>query len=282
MLAGGIPARSAAPSLRGGPISRAGHEDGHMRGEQPVPGTGLFEVLQRRASAAVRREVATGRAQPWLQRALAGAMSRTSWLRVPYQHLPPRCLMVMGLEGTRDDVQETLGHALELATETRVEMVGVAPGERWLRRRHAVTYRMPPFVRAGGWADTLEVSASWSVLEPLYLEARAAMLKHAVTLAHFSHGYAEGGSIYFTLAGGGADLASARATHDACVEDALAVFARLGAALSHHHGVGRMKLKPLHATLGPGARDALVQLKRAFDPHGILNPGVLGLDGGTP
>jgi alkyldihydroxyacetonephosphate synthase len=253
-----------------------------MRGEQHVPGTGLFEVLSHRATAALRREVTTGRAQPWLQRGLARAMSRTEWLRFPYERLPAQCLMVLGLEGNREDVEETLEHALSLATENKVEMVGVAPGERWLRRRHAVTYRMPPYLRAGGWADTLEVSASWSVLEPLYLQTRSALLKHAVALAHFSHGYAEGGSIYFTLAGGGVDLAAAKTAHDACVEDALAVFARLGAALSHHHGVGRMKLKPLYATLGPGARDALTRLKRVLDPHGILNPGVLGLEGGAP
>ena len=43
-----------------------------------------------------------------------------------------------------------------------------------------------------------------------------------------------------------------------------------------------MKLKALFSTLGPGARDSLGRLKNALDPHGILNPGVLGLGGASP
>ena len=65
------------------------------------------------------------------------------------------------------------------------------------------------------------------------------------------------------------------------MEAALAAFARHGAALSHHHGVGRMKAGPLAASLGPGAREALRGLKSALDPSGVLNPGVLGLSGGA-
>ncbi len=284
MLAGGIPKQSPAPLVLAGPISRAGHEDGSMRGPSysgNAPAN-LFDVLSRRATAALKRQFTAGRATPLVQGLVGRALSRTDWLHVPYARLPTHCLMVMGVEGESADVEEALEHALSLARANDVKVTGRAPGDRWLKRRHAVTYKMPPFLRAGGWADTLEVSASWSVVEPLYFQAREVMLRHAVTLAHFSHAYAEGGSIYFTLAGGSAPgLDAALAAHDAAVEDALAVFARLGASLSHHHGAGRMKLAQLQHSLGPGARDALMRLKNALDPHGILNPGVLGL-GVTP
>ena len=49
-----------------------------------------------------------------------------------------------------------------------------------------------------------------------------------------------------------------------------------GGALSHHHGVGLNRARFLPEALGP-AFDVLVATKRALDPHGILNPGKLGL-----
>ena len=49
-----------------------------------------------------------------------------------------------------------------------------------------------------------------------------------------------------------------------------------GASLSHHHGVGLNRARFLPDALGH-AFDVLVTLKHALDPHGILNPGKLGL-----
>ena len=49
-----------------------------------------------------------------------------------------------------------------------------------------------------------------------------------------------------------------------------------GGALSHHHGIGLNRGRFLAEGLG-GAFDVLVSLKAALDPHGILNPGKLGL-----
>ncbi|MBI5493585.1 MAG: FAD-binding oxidoreductase [Deltaproteobacteria bacterium] len=281
LLAGGIPANSEMPVVRVGPISRAGHEDGHMSGDAPAPAHGLFGLLARRATAALRREAGAGRLNPTVRHVLGAALAHTAWLAAPYERLPPACLMVLGFEGDADAVSEALASATAMAGTCGVSVLGVAPGERWLRRRHAVTYKMPPYIRAGGWADTLEVSAPWSVIERLYHEARSSLLHHAVAMAHFSHAYPEGGSIYFTFAGGGATLEDAVAHHAAAVRDALEAFSRLGASLSHHHGVGRMKSARLWDVLGPGSRDAVTGLKRALDPHGVLNPGVLGL-GGRP
>ena len=49
-----------------------------------------------------------------------------------------------------------------------------------------------------------------------------------------------------------------------------------GAALSHHHGIGLNRGRYARAALGD-AFDVLVATKSALDPHGILNPGKLGL-----
>ena len=49
-----------------------------------------------------------------------------------------------------------------------------------------------------------------------------------------------------------------------------------GAAISHHHGVGRLKAKALERQLGP-LHSSLKKIKNALDSKNILNPENLGL-----
>jgi len=48
----------------------------------------------------------------------------------------------------------------------------------------------------------------------------------------------------------------------------------LGGTIAHHHGIGRVRKEWLKSELGSAHR-LLGDLKRAFDPRGIMNPGAL-------
>jgi D-lactate dehydrogenase (cytochrome) len=50
---------------------------------------------------------------------------------------------------------------------------------------------------------------------------------------------------------------------------------RLGGSVAAEHGIGRIKKKFLPLQYGHGEIDAMRAVRRAFDPDGILNPGVL-------
>ncbi|MGA2124472.1 MAG: FAD-linked oxidase C-terminal domain-containing protein, partial [Acidimicrobiales bacterium] len=52
----------------------------------------------------------------------------------------------------------------------------------------------------------------------------------------------------------------------------------VGAAMSHHHGVGRNRARFVVRALGD-TFPLLESVKALLDPLGILNPGVLGLAG---
>jgi len=49
-----------------------------------------------------------------------------------------------------------------------------------------------------------------------------------------------------------------------------------GGSLSHHHGIGLNRARFMSEALGSGL-DVLATVKAALDPHGICNPGKLGL-----
>ncbi|MFN2549876.1 MAG: FAD-binding oxidoreductase, partial [Myxococcales bacterium] len=197
--------------------------------------------------------------------------------------LPAASLMILGFEGDSDlDLDGEGEAALALCRAEKGADLGPSPGERWLANRYKISYRQSPLFSAGAFVDTMEVATTWDRLDVLYGNVRRAVQNHAFVLAHFSHAYLEGCSIYFTMIGwagenvGDAegDLEEAESRYDACWKAALNAVADTGATLSHHHGIGLAKQVFLPREHGEGMRQ-LRALKKAFDPSGILNPGKL-------
>jgi alkyldihydroxyacetonephosphate synthase len=160
--------------------------------------------------------------------------------------------------------------------------------ERWLGHRNDVS-ALAPLWRAGMVVDTAEVSGRWSALPALYDSVVGALSGIDGTLAassHQSHAYADGACLYFTFAGrppnadtAGDDANRAWVDHyyrrawDEVTEATMSA----GCAISHHHGIGINRSRFLAEALGSGF-PVLSSIKHALDPHGILNPGKLGLD----
>jgi alkyldihydroxyacetonephosphate synthase len=157
------------------------------------------------------------------------------------------------------------------------EVLDSALVDRWMEHRNDVS-ALEALVRRGFVVDTMEISAPWGRLPDIYIAATAAIRQVEHTLvasAHQSHSYTDGACLYFTFAGRppeGAREAYYRAAWDAGQRAVLTA----GGALSHHHGVGMNRARFVRDALG-NAFDVLVSVKQALDPHGIMNPGKLGL-----
>ena len=156
---------------------------------------------------------------------------------------------------------------------------------RWLEHRNE-TPSIEDLVRGGMVVDTVEVSGSWRALPVIYRAALAALTAIEGTVAasaHQSHAYTDGGCLYFTFAGKPTDSAGDVPAAEAYYERAFAAVMRAtmdaGGALSHHHGIGLNRAPYMREYLGESF-GVLEALKQALDPHGILNPGKLGL--GSP
>lgn len=185
-------------------------------------------------------------------------------------------LLILGFEGPAWRVKYELPQVMRICEQENGKSLGEAPGERWLERRYSVSYKMSPVMDQGCFADTMEVAAPWSRIGDLYPSVVGALRDEAVVMAHFSHVYPEGCSIYFTFVGYGSDEKESLERHRRIWDKGLAASLKAGATISHHHGIGYLKAQALQQELGP-LMEILRKTKRMLDPHGILNPGKMGL-----
>jgi alkyldihydroxyacetonephosphate synthase len=156
---------------------------------------------------------------------------------------------------------------------------------RWLEHRNDVS-ALESVVRHGITVDTIEIAARWSALPAIYTETLATLTAISGTLAasaHQSHAYPDGACLYFTFAGRPAADGAAGSVANAADgyyrrawDAVIAITLGHGGTLSHHHGIGLNRGRHLARALGP-AFDLLTSVKTTLDPHGILNPGKLGL-----
>jgi alkyldihydroxyacetonephosphate synthase len=189
-------------------------------------------------------------------------------------------LLVAIFDAVEEDVvRANVERSRAIAERVGGRYEGEGPARKWLLHRYAVSYRQSPLFAQGLFIDTMEVAATWSRIGALYDGVRRAIGKSAFVMAHLSHAYPDGCCIYFSFAGVGkpgvADWdAACEARYDAIWSAALDAAVEAGGTLAHHHGVGRSKASRLGDELG-GGLDVQRALKRAFDPHGVLNPGAL-------
>jgi FAD/FMN-containing dehydrogenase len=64
--------------------------------------------------------------------------------------------------------------------------------------------------------------------------------------------------------------------------DTTEIIARLGGTTCGEHGDGRLRAGTLEAIYGREIIDLFTRVKRAFDPHNIMNPGVILPDARSP
>jgi len=204
----------------------------------------------------------------------AGSLSKLAERLLP--RLSGGCLLIAGFEGEPGlaDAEAALAHAQLVAAGGRD--LGEEPGLAWYDRRYAVSYKQSPVYASGAFVDTMEVATTWDRLMQLYQEVRRALSSLALVLAHFSHAYPEGCSIYFTFAAAGEGRARSDNLYDEIWRRGLSAVLKAGGTISHHHGVGLSKAAFMAEEHG-AALGVYRQLKAVLDPSGILNPGKMGL-----
>lgn len=184
------------------------------------------------------------------------------------------CTLVLVFEGHAEEAHTDVERATEICQRAGARVLGEGPARKWYAHRYGVSYRQAPVFRMGAFSDTMEVAAPWSKLAGLYDAVRSALGKHVLVMAHLSHAYPDGCSIYFTFSGAADSDEAAVALYETAWRDALDAAIDSGGTLSHHHGVGRSKAPRLGDELGHGVT-VVRRLMHSWDPDRLLNPGNL-------
>ena len=191
----------------------------------------------------------------------------------------------------------------ELAQCTRIAMaqgavdIGEGPVRHWLEKRFNIPNLNELATEKGVVFDTIEVAANWDCIHAVYQDAvkRLKQIPGIVAAsAHSSHSYQQGTCLYFTFAikkpywlwrqiarrvrlasfTQAEDLAAVEASYNAGWTAVMEATLANGGTISHHHGVGKVRMPWLRTELSL-SYPVLAAVKAALDPKGVLNPGTL-------
>lgn len=192
-------------------------------------------------------------------------------LQMLMDQLPLTSQLVLGFEGEPDQVDEQLALASEMALHAGGKDLGPGPGEHWYRHRYAVSFKLPKVFMQGAFAETIEVAGLWRDVAKIYGDARRAVIGSVLLMAHFSHAYREGCSVYFTMAGYAKSSRASLDLYDLTVRAVLSNAMKAGATVSHHHGIGLLKRAFMEQEYRGGEK-LFWAAKQALDPACVMNP----------
>jgi alkyldihydroxyacetonephosphate synthase len=203
-------------------------------------------------------------------------------------------VLIVAFESADHPLDAWMSRALECARDhggcvppgggtTRTSEEGARDGAAgaWRKAFLDGPYLRDALVAMGMVSETFETAVTWDRFPEFHAGVLAAAedaLRRACgagrVTCRFTHVYPDGAAPYYTVIAPGRRGAELEqwATVKAAASDAII---RLGGTITHHHAVGRDH-RPWYDRERPdGFAAALVAAKKALDPAGILNPGVL-------
>jgi alkyldihydroxyacetonephosphate synthase len=208
-----------------------------------------------------------GRQVAWLERYLGWRGVRAG-----------RTMMMLGLTGTRAQVDAAWRQAHAILRGHGGVAVGTKLGEHWKKSRFAGVYLRNALWDAGYAIDTMETAIPWSAttaavqaMETAGREALATFGERCHGYTHLSHVYGSGSSAYTTfLFRIGPDRDATFARWSALKQAVSEAVVASGGTISHQHGVGRDHAPYLAAEKGVLGLQAIAAGFREFDPQGVL------------
>lgn len=147
----------------------------------------------------------------------------------------------------------------------------------WEKGRFKDPYMREDLQDYGIMTDTLECSVTWDTMKQVHEGVRkfCKSRPNTICMTHMSHVYPQGANLYFIF------IAKINKI-DEYLDYQYGILDNIqkyGAAMSHHHGIGKMTAPWLEDQIGKNQMDVFKALKKHFDPNNIMNPGgTLGLD----
>lgn len=188
-----------------------------------------------------------------------------------------RCLFLGFTDGEKGYSRNVNWNILKIALKHGAMPLTGYVCKSWEKGRFNDPYLRDTMMDFGIVTDTLECCVNWSNMEQVHRDVRKIChaLPNTVVTSHMSHCYPQGANLYFIFLTR-MDSADEFKKYLNTILDAIQ---KSGAAISHHHGIGKMFAPWLQGSLGETEYGVFHVLKDYFDPDYTMNPGgTIGLD----
>lgn len=188
-----------------------------------------------------------------------------------------RCLFLGFTDGEKGYSENVAKNIRRIAKEYGGMSLTAFVTKSWEKGRFNDPYLRDTLLDFGIMTDTLECTVNWSNMSQVHRDVREVChaLPNTIVTTHMSHCYPQGANLYFIFITRMDDAEEFRKYH-ATILDAIQ---KSGAAMSHHHGIGKMFGPWLEGSLGRTEYGVFKALKDYFDKDYDMNPGgTLGLD----
>lgn len=188
-----------------------------------------------------------------------------------------RCLFLGFTDGGKGYSKNVAANIKRIARKYRGMSLTSYVTKSWEKGRFNDPYLRDTLMDFGVVTDTLECTVNWSNMAKVHKEVRKVChaLPNTIVTTHMSHCYPQGANLYFIFITKMSGADNFRAYHTTILD----AIQKSGAAISHHHGIGKMFAPWLEGSLGHTEYGVFKVLKEYFDQDYLMNPGgTLGLD----
>ncbi len=188
-----------------------------------------------------------------------------------------RCLLLGLAQGERDFAKNIKRKIMKIAKEFGGMYTTGYVTKAWEKGRFTDPYIRDDLMDFGIVIDTLECAMMWDQVEHIWKTVRSFCKErpNTIVMSHCSHFYPQGTNLYFIFVGKFKDIGEFVEYQSGI----LSSIVKSKAALSHHHGIGKLFAPWFEECIGTNQLNVMKCLKKYFDPNNIMNPGgTLGLD----
>jgi len=194
------------------------------------------------------------------------------------------CFLMVGFDGLKELVDVETRLAREIISGVENTELGDKQAWVWWNNRLKSYYPPLDYVCEPWMTAVTDTIAPYEDIENVYRAMKSAVEDGfhkygAIFHAHFSHWYEWGTSIYpsFMIKDVPEDSSRAvglyRDVLNACIRAAI----RNGGVVNEHHAIGLRLGKLIEEGYGKESFKLVRKIKKALDPHNLMNPGKLGL-----
>ncbi|HIV00598.1 MAG TPA: FAD-binding oxidoreductase [Candidatus Stercoripulliclostridium merdipullorum] len=182
-----------------------------------------------------------------------------------------RCLFLGFTDGERAFCRNIKRKVAAICRKYKAMYLTGIPVSAWEKGRFTDPYLRDSMQDFGIMTDTLECTVNWDNMAKVHETVRAYCKSRPQTICmtHMSHAYPQGANLYFIFIAKMTELDDFISYHRGILDH----IQKSGAAISHHHGIGKMFAPWLEGFIGSNQLEIFKVLKQHFDPNNIMNPG---------